>query len=139
MIAASSLFDAPSARIDFTSKSRDTVGSPASIFATRDWLDFIVFANLIWVTPVACRRALSPSASLSRSSIYISSWFERPRRSLAFPSLHPFDSSFFRLLSRIVVLLKACPASIYNRLRRLAGLLREDLQNHNGIVALHWT
>jgi alkylhydroperoxidase family enzyme len=45
MIAASSLVDAPSARIDLTSRSSDTVGSPASIFATRDWLDFIVFAS----------------------------------------------------------------------------------------------
>ena len=36
MIAASSRFEVPSARSDFTNKSSDTVGSPASIFATRD-------------------------------------------------------------------------------------------------------
>jgi hypothetical protein len=42
MIAASSRFDAPSAKSDLTSRSRDTVGSPASIFATRDRLSLPV-------------------------------------------------------------------------------------------------
>ena len=36
---ASSSRDAPNASKDLTSKSIDTLGSPASIFATRDWLD----------------------------------------------------------------------------------------------------
>src|ERR1700733_2938171 len=134
MIAARSLLEAPSASIDFTSKSSDTVGSPASIFATRDWLDFSVFARLTWVTPVARRRALSPSASLRRSSIYISSWFESPRRSLALPSFHPFDSSFLRLLSRIVILLKAFPASVNDGFGRLTGFLGKYFENYNGIV-----
>lgn len=39
MICANSRFDVPSASSDFTSRSSETVGSPASIFATRDWLD----------------------------------------------------------------------------------------------------
>src|SRR5579863_1217676 len=133
MIAASSLFDAPSARIDFTRRSSDTVGSPASIFATRDWLDFSVFARLTWVTPDARRRALRPSASLSRSSIYISSWFESPRRSLVLPSFQPLDSSFLRLFSRIVILLKALPASVNDGFGCLTGLLGKYFENHNGI------
>ena len=36
MIAASSRFEAPRASKDFTRRSRETVGSPDSIFATRD-------------------------------------------------------------------------------------------------------
>jgi len=32
---------APMANNDFTRRSGETVGSPFSIFATRDWLDFI--------------------------------------------------------------------------------------------------
>src|SRR6266566_10015221 len=39
MIAASSRFDVPSASSDFTNKSSETVGSPASILATLDWLE----------------------------------------------------------------------------------------------------
>jgi len=34
---------------DFTNKSIVTVGSPDSIFETRDWLDFIILAKSFWV------------------------------------------------------------------------------------------
>src|SRR5580698_6065250 len=131
MIAANSLFEVPSANIDLTSKSSETVGSPASILATRDWLDFIVWASSTWVTPFACRRALRPSASLSRNSIYISSWSDSPSNSLALPTFQPLDSSFLRLLSRIFVLLQAIPASCYNAFGRLPGLLGEHFKYHN--------
>ncbi len=36
IVRPSSFFDMPSASSDLTSRSIDTVGSPASIFATRD-------------------------------------------------------------------------------------------------------
>src|SRR5450432_166782 len=134
MIAANSLFEVPSASIDLTSKSSETVGSPASILATRDWLDFIVCASSTWVTPFACRRALRPSASFSRNSIYISSWTDKPSNSFALPIFQPLDSSFLRLLSRISVLLQAIPARCYNAFGRLTGFLGEHLKNHNCVL-----
>src|SRR5208282_5070737 len=133
MIAPNSLFEVPSANIDLTSKSSETVGSPASILATRDWLDLIVCASSTWVTPFACRRAFRPSASFSRNSIYISSWSESPSSSLALPTFQPLDSSFLRLLSRIFLLLQATPARCNNTLGRLAGLLGEHFKNHNSV------
>jgi len=39
MIAASSRFEVPRAKSDFTRRSSETVGSPASILATLDWLE----------------------------------------------------------------------------------------------------
>ena len=42
---ASSRFEVPSAKRERTSRSRETVGSPASIFATLDWLDLIILAS----------------------------------------------------------------------------------------------
>src|SRR5271170_7622309 len=66
MIVANSRLDVPRAKSDFTSRSSDTVGSPASILATRDWLDLMARARPSWVTPRACRRVFSPSASFSR-------------------------------------------------------------------------
>src|SRR5277367_488261 len=66
MIVANSRLDVPSANSDLTSRSSDTVGSPASILATRDWLDLMARASPTCVTPRACRRVLRPSASFSR-------------------------------------------------------------------------
>lgn len=45
IVRPNSFLDTPSASNDFNSKSIDTVGSPASIFATLDWLDAIAFAS----------------------------------------------------------------------------------------------
>ena len=45
MTLARSLRVAPRAISDRTRRSRDTEGSAASIFATRDWLDPIRFAS----------------------------------------------------------------------------------------------
>ena len=45
MIWPSSRFEAPSASRDRTNRSSETVGSPASILATRDWLDCTALAN----------------------------------------------------------------------------------------------
>lgn len=99
MMSANSRIDAPSVSSDFTSKSRETLGSPASIFATRDWLECSECASWLWVTPRDFRRALRPSASLRRRSINTSSWSLKPRKSLASPPRQPFSVNFFRLSS----------------------------------------
>lgn len=69
MIEAKSRLYVPSARSDFTSKSSDTVGSPASILATRDWLDLSDSASAVWLRPRRFRRTSSPSANFNRSSM----------------------------------------------------------------------
>jgi hypothetical protein len=51
MICASSRFVVPSASNDLTNRSRDTVGSPDSIFATRDWLNRTALASCIGSAP----------------------------------------------------------------------------------------
>src|SRR3990172_5768571 len=48
MILESSRLEVPKARSDRISRSRDTDGSPASIFATRDLLDFSALARSVW-------------------------------------------------------------------------------------------
>lgn len=47
MMLASSRLEAPNASSDFTMRSSDTVGSPASIFATSDWLERMVLARAV--------------------------------------------------------------------------------------------
>ena len=137
MMAARSRFDAPSASSDLMRRSSETVGSPASIFATRDWLDFSEAASATCVMPRDVRRSLSPSASFSRSSMYASSSSVRPRKSLTVPKTHPFFCSFFRLLSFILVVtavpLEALFAHLNQTFRRLLGLLGKDRENQNGI------
>ena len=71
MIRGRSRFEAARASRDLTSRSSDTVGSPDSIFATRDWLDCRVFARVVWLMPWEFRRARSPSATFSRKSWFV--------------------------------------------------------------------
>ena len=134
MIAASSRFDAPRASSDRSMRSRDTVGSPASIFATRDWLDLMDLAISTWVTPCACRRAFMPAARRMRSSTYAASSSDRPSKSLAVPIRHPLLSSLFRLLSRIFILLKAATRCVDHLFGGRSGLLGENLKNHYRIA-----
>ena len=49
IIRATSFFEAPKANNDFNIKSIETEGSPASIFATRDWLESIFAAKATWL------------------------------------------------------------------------------------------
>jgi hypothetical protein len=133
MIAANSRLDAPSASSDRSKRSRETVGSPASIFATRDWLDLIDLAISTCVTPRACRRAFSPSASRSRSSTYAASSSESPRNSLAVPTFQPLLSSLFRWLSRIVILLETSTGSVDHLSWCRFSFLWENLEDHNRI------
>jgi hypothetical protein len=46
IVRPSSFFETPIASKDLTSNSIDTRGSPASILATRDWLDSIALASV---------------------------------------------------------------------------------------------
>src|ERR1700735_5258478 len=133
MIVANSRLDVPSASSDLTSRSSDTVGSPASILATRDWLDLMARASPTCVTPRACRRGFRTPAGFRRRLTEDFSSSVIPRNSFGVPILQPLDSSFLRLLSRTVVLLQTLAARCNYGLGRSTGLLREDLQNYNGV------
>jgi len=129
MIFASSLFDAPRARSDLTSRSRETVGSPASILATRDWLDCMALANAICVRPLSARRAFRPSASFKRNSMYASS-SESWSKSFAEPTRHLFVSRRLRFRSSNFVILYALLTSFDHILWCVLSLLREDFHEH---------
>ena len=133
MSFARSFREAPSAKSDRIKRSKETVGSPVSILATRDWLDRTTFANSVWVRFRRRRRCLSPSASRSRSSTYASSSGDRSRKSLVVPIFQPFASSRVLLSSRIVVLPKATLAYLDYRPRSRGGLLAENFADHDGV------
>ena len=131
MICARSFLDAPRASKHLIKRSSETVGSPDSIFATRDWLDRTIFARSVCVIWRRRRLFFRPAANLSLSSIYASSSGERARNSRVLPTLHPLDSSRFRFSSRIVILPKPPSSNFDHRLRRCLRLLLEDFcDNH---------
>ena len=66
----------------------ETEGFPASIFATRDWLDFSNRASCAWVSLRRARRSLSPWLRISFSSTRASSALESPRSSRTVPIFH---------------------------------------------------
>lgn len=66
---AKSLRDALRARRERTRRSIETDGSPASILATRDWLDRRCAANCSWVSPWRLRRSFKNSLKASLNSI----------------------------------------------------------------------
>lgn len=82
----------PNARRDLISRSALTVGSAASIFATRDWLDPRTLASSIWDSFRRRRRSRSFCASDSFISTYADSAGDRPRKSAALPTLQPASS-----------------------------------------------
>src|SRR6056297_275372 len=133
MILAMSRLSAPSAIRDRTSRSTDTVGSPASIFATRDWLEPRLFASSTCVSFFRDRRALRPSASFNRSSMYACSSAERPRKSGASPTSQPASVNFLRLLARIVVLLETSLAGLDDFIRRRRSFLAEDIADNDRV------
>ena len=109
MTRANSLRETPKARSVLISRSMLTEGSPASIFATRDWLDLTSLATSTWDSFRVVRCILSPSASSSLSSMYADSSADRPRNSAALPIFQPLRSRRFRFSSRIVVLTQPSP------------------------------
>src|SRR3990167_2865279 len=104
MILESSRLEVPRARSDRISRSRETDGSPASIFATRDWLDFSALARSVWERRSRRRRSRRLSANRILSSMYADSSSERRRNSLALPIFQPPASNCFLLSSRIFIL-----------------------------------
>jgi len=133
MILAMSRLSAPRAIRERTSRSTETVGSPASIFATRDWLEPRLFASSTCVSFFRDRRALRPSASLKRSSMYACSSGERPRKSGASPTSQPALVNFLRLLARIAVLLETSLAGLDDLIRRRFSFLAEDIADNNRV------
>lgn len=107
---ARSCFVAPSANNDLIRWSIETEGSPASIWATCDWLDFSNFANSNWFSFFLCRRLFKFSLNISLSSIYAASAGAKPKNSWASPTFQPLSSRrFFFLFSMIAFTLIASP------------------------------
>ena len=86
------------------SKSMETVGSPDSILATRDWLDCTAAANIVLRQPLAfVMRLLMSFRQLEAQLDQAASSADRPRNSLASPTFQPRPVSLARLLARIFV------------------------------------
>ncbi len=118
---------------DRISKSMETVGSPDSILATRDWLDCTAAARSCCVRRLRFRRAFSPSDSLRRNSINAAASADRSRNSLASPTFQPRLVSLAFLLARIVILPKTPLAGCNHILGRGARLLGKHRPNHDRI------
>src|SRR5437870_3203516 len=103
MIRDSSRREVPRISRDLTSRSKDTEGSPASIFAMRDWLDWRRLARSACVRLRRRRRSRRPTANRALRSIYAASSALRRRNSWAFPNFQPFASKRRRFASRMVV------------------------------------
>jgi hypothetical protein len=133
MIRDNSRREVPRTSNDLISRSSDTEGSPASIFAMRDWLDRRRCARAAWVRLPRARRSRRPMASRTLRSIYAASSALRRRNSRAVPTLHPCASSLRRFCLRTVILLQSSGACLDNGLRRRSRLLAEYFQNHHGV------
>src|SRR3990172_7983543 len=142
MILARSFFEAPRARSDRNMRSSETVESPASIFATRDWLEPRSFASR--TCEIFFRTLILRTLSLSarRTSTKAASSGVRPRNSSAPPTLQPLAwrrSSFLLSISQSpylelpVVVGKSPSAGIHNRFRHVSTLLGEDFQHNNRV------
>jgi len=133
MILDSSRLEVPKARSDRTIRSRETDGSPASILATRDWLDLTSLASSACFSRRFRRRSLRLCASRILSSMYAASSSESPRNSLVVPIRQPLASSFFRFPSRIVIFPEPSPAGFDYVFGRCPSFFAEDLQDYDGI------
>jgi hypothetical protein len=133
MIRDNSRREAPRISSDLTRRSSDTEGSPASILAMRDWLDWRRFARSACVRLWRRRRSRRPVARQTLRSIYEASSALRRRNSRAVPIFQPLASSRRRFSSRTVVLPPPADGRVNDALRRCPRLLAEDLQNHHGV------
>ncbi len=133
MIRDNSRREAPRISSDLTSRSKETDGSPASILATRDWLEWIRLASCVWVSFRRRRQSRKPTASRTLSSTYAASPALSPRNSRAVPTFQPLASRRRRFSSRTVILPQSADACVNDGLRRRPGCLAEDRQNHNGV------
>ncbi len=133
MIRDNSRREAPRISSDLMSRSSDTDGSPASILAIRDWLDWSRFARSACVSLRRWRHSRKPIASRTLSSMYAASSVLRRRNSWAVPTFQPLASRRRFFSSRTVVLRQSADARVNDRLRRRPGLVAEDRQNHDGV------
>src|SRR3990172_1682150 len=142
MILARSFFEAPRARSDRNMRSSETVESPASIFATRDWLEPRSFASR--TCEIFFRTLILRTLSLSarRTSTKAASSGVRPRNSSAPPTLQPLAwrcSSFLLSIpqppySELPVVVRQSPsAGIHNQLRNGSALLGEYFQHNDRV------
>ena len=132
----------PAVKSDRIKRSIDTDGSPASILATRDWLDLMRRASAACERFLFNRRRLSSRAKETRTSTKAASASVRPRNSLASATFQPARWSFSFLSFRIstsstsldyIVSLQAVLAPVDDRLWRLPRFLGEHLQNDYGV------
>src|ERR1043166_6816923 len=127
---------APIARRARISRSSETPGSPASILATRDWLDLIFLASSACESFLLWRRRLKFSLRRNFNSTKAASSGESSRKSVAEPTLQPAASSLLRFAASIcpsplfrqcVVLPETPPAIIDYAFGRLPGHLLENV------------
>src|SRR5712691_8797262 len=129
----SSRREIPRINSDRIRRSSDTDGSPDSIFAMRDWLDWRRLARSACVRLRRRRLSRRPVASRTLRSIYAASSALRRRNSWAVPIFQPFACSRRRFSSRTVVLPQPAGSGVNDGLGHRLGLLAEDLQNHHRI------
>ena len=134
MIRDNSRREAPSISSDLMSRSSETVGSPASILAIRDWLDWSRVASSACVRFRRRRHSRKPIARRTLSSTYAVSSAVSRRNSWAVPTFQPLTSRRRRFASRTVVLPRSADARINDGFRRRPSRLAEDGQNHDGVV-----
>src|SRR5436190_15324613 len=133
MIRDNSRREVPRINSDLIRRSSDTEGSPASILAMRDWLDWRRFARSACVRLRRRRRVRRPVASRALRSIYAASSSLGRRNSWAVPNFQPLASNRRRFSSRTVILVQPPDARVDDTLRRRPRLLAEHLQDHHGI------
>jgi hypothetical protein len=133
MIRDNSRREAPSVSSDLMRRSSETDGSPASILAIRDWLDWSRLASSACVRCRRRRHSRIPSASRTLSSTYAASSAVSRRKSWAVPTFQPLASRRRRFSSRTVVLPQSADARINHWFQRRPSRLAQDRQNHDGV------
>src|ERR1051325_6665013 len=143
MALAMSFFFAPAASKALIKRSRETVGSLASIFATRDWLERRRLASSLCDKPLLMRHSFKLALSASLTSTKAVSSGVRLRKSRVEPTFHPAASSFLRLSAFIIFLfarfggfvgVQAAFAICNYVLRRLSSCLAKNLKNDYSVA-----
>lgn len=104
MIRVKSRRVAPRVSSDLTSRSSDTDGSPASILAIRDWLDWSRLARSHCVSSRRRRHSRNAIAARTLSSMYAASSELRRRNPRAVPTFQPRAFKRRRFCSRTEIL-----------------------------------
>lgn len=135
---AKSRFVAPVPKKARSSRSSEILGSPASILATRDWLEWSLLARAAWVTPSSWRRVRNARLTARRISTRAASSADSARKSAAFPVFHPAASRRFRFFASIsitsrgsIILREPSPTVLNDSHRRLLRGLLKDIGHHD--------